>query len=100
MTCLWETAWLDLGKTMRKRDFVLRFTAETDGAEQALEISLCTERGEKKRMVMLGRRRRDYRVKIQQSGVRVKLILRAAVRSGGGFRIVGGVRVDYTMDEV
>lgn len=100
MDCLWETAWLDLGKTMRKRDFVLHFTAEADSEDQALEISIRTERGEKKRAVMLGRRRRDYRVKIQHSGVRVKLILRATVYGAGGFRIVGGVRVDYTMDEV
>jgi len=47
---------------------------------------------------MLSRRRRDYRVKLQSSGTRVKLIIQSGGRAAG-FRIEGGIQVDYTLDE-
>lgn len=94
----WETPWMDLGKAYIKRDFALRFTAEADEDDVPLEIAIITERREKRRTVMLGRRRRDYRVKLQCSGVRVKLRIGSGKRAAG-FRIDGGIQVDYTMDE-
>ena len=98
MECLWETAWLDLGKNAVKRDFTLRFTAEADGEDVPLEVSVATERREKTRTVLLHRARRDYRVKVQLSGRRVRLRLQSHARAEG-WRIFGGVRVDYTLDE-
>ncbi len=94
---LWETGWLDLGKEVKKRDFVLRFTADADQNDVPLEVSMITNRREKTRVVLLQRERRDYRVKIQLSGVRVKLRIRARERPAG-FRIYGGVQVDYTTE--
>lgn len=99
MESLWQTPWLDLGKTMKKRDFVLRFTAEADENDVPLELTIVTDRREKTKTVLLQRRRMDYRVKIQLSGVRVQLRIRASARAAG-WRIFGGVQVDYTMDEV
>lgn len=99
MESLWQTPWLDLGKTLKKRDFVLRFTAEADENDVPLELTIVTDRREKTRTVLLQKRRMDYRVKIQTSGVRVQLRLRSAARAAG-WRIFGGVQVDYTMDEV
>lgn len=98
MQCMWETPWMDLGKGLIKRDFVLRFTAEADEAGLPLEISLATERREKTRQVLLSDRRRDYRVKIQSAGKRVRLRIRTAGRAAG-WRIYGGVQVEYTCDE-
>lgn len=94
----WETPWMDLGKAYRKRDFVLRFTAEADEDGVPLEAAIVTERREKRRVIMLSRRRRDYRVKLQSSGTRVKLIIQSGGRAAG-FRIEGGIQVDYTLDE-
>lgn len=98
MSCLWETAWLDLGKAFRKRDFVLRFTAEADGGDQPVRFTVVTDRHEKEKVVLLQRGRRDYRVKIQNTGARVKLRIRS--NSTQGWRIYGGVRVEYSVDEV
>jgi len=95
---LWETPWLDLGKAYVKRDFVLRFTAEADESGFPLELSVITDRRGKKKTVLLKKGRRDYRVKIQNAGLRVKLRI-AASRRSAGFRICGGVQVDYTLDE-
>ena len=53
MECLWETGWLDLGKATRKRDFVLRFTAEADEEGVPIELTLCTDRREKMRTLSL-----------------------------------------------
>lgn len=98
MESSWETPWMDLGKAYMKRDFVLRFTAEADEDGVPLEAAIITERREKRRVIMLGRRRRDYRVKLQCSGTRVKLIIKSGGRAAG-FRIEGGIQVDYTLDE-
>lgn len=94
---VWETGWLDLGKEILKRDFVLRFTADADQNDVPLEISLMTNRREKTKVVLLQKERRDYRVKIQLSGVRVRLRIRGHARAAG-WRIYGGVQVDYTVD--
>lgn len=99
MESLWETAWLDLGKTLKKRDFVLRFTADADEDDLPVEMTIVTDKREKTRTVLLQRERRDYRLKIQLSGVRVKLRVRSYQRAAG-WRIYGGVQVEYTMDEV
>lgn len=98
MESLWQTGWLDLGKAYMKRDFVLRFTAEADEDDLPLEIAIITDRREKRKTVLLSRRRKDYRVKIQQSGVRVQLRLRSD--RAAGWRIYGGVEVEYSLDEV
>lgn len=98
MECLWETPWLDLGKAHRKRDFVLRFTADADENDVPVELTIVTDKREKTRTVMIGRQRRDYRVKIQQSGLRVRLRIASRARAAG-WRIYGGVQVEYTLDE-
>lgn len=98
MECLWETPWLDLGKAYKKRDFVLRFTADADDDDVPVELTVMTEKREKTRTVMIGRQRRDYRVKIQQSGLRVRLRIRSRARAAG-WRIYGGVQVTYSLDE-
>lgn len=95
---LWETGWLDLGKPYVKRDFVLRFTAEADADDVPIEISVITERKEKPRVVMLQKRRKDYRVKIQNAGLRMKLRIRSD-RQAAGWRIHGGVLVEYSIDQ-
>ena len=98
MECLWETPWLDLGKDMMKRDFVLRFTADADENELPLKLTVTTDRGEKSRTLLLSRKRRDYRVKLQASGVRLRLRFESGARAAG-WRIYGGVQVEYSMDE-
>ena len=82
MECLWETPWLDLGKAYMKRDFVLRFTADADENDVPVEMTIKTERREKTRVVLLQRQRKDYRVKIQVSGVRMKLKIRSHAKAG------------------
>ena len=99
MVSVWETPWLDLGKAYMKRDFVLRFTADADEDDLPVEMTIITNRREKTRTVMLQRDRRDYRVKIQLSGVRMKLRVHSS-RRAAGWRIYGGVQVEYTLDEV
>lgn len=99
MQSVWETGWLDLGKAMMKRDFVLRFTAEADQNDTPLDITIMTNRRDRKKTVLLSKRRKDYRVKIQNAGVRVKLRMESGKRAAG-WRIYGGVQVDYSMDEV
>ena len=89
---------MDLGKAYMKRDFVLRFTAEADENDVPLEVAIITERKEKRRVVMLGKRRKDYRVKLQNSGTRVKLRIRNGAKAAG-FKIEGGIQVDYSLDE-
>ena len=56
-----------------------------------------TERRAKKKTVLLAKRRRDYRVRIQNAGKRVKLTLRSG--AAAGWRISGGIQVNYSMDE-
>lgn len=96
---LWETPWLDLGKELMKRDFVLRFTAEADEDGVPLRLTMVTDRREKSRTVLLRRMRDDYRVKIQLSGVRVRMRIESGERAAG-WRIYGGIQVEYSMDEV
>lgn len=98
MESVWQTPWLDLGKAYMKRDFVLRFTAEADENDMPLEIAIITDRREKTKTVLLQKERRDYRVKIQTSGVRVQLRIRS--NRAAGWRVFGGVQVEYTLDEV
>ena len=98
MDCVWETPWLDLGKSLVKRDFVLRFTAEADEKDFPIDLTLETERRAKKKTVVLQKGRHDYRVKIQNAGKRVKLRIESGGRQSG-WRIYGGVQVDYTFDE-
>ena len=99
MECIWETPWLDLGKAYMKRDYLLRFTADADENDLPLEITIQTEKREKTRTVLLQRDRRDYRVKIQIAGVRMKLKIRSHAKAAG-WRIYGGVQVEYSLDEV
>lgn len=99
MECLWETPWLDLGKAYMKRDYLLRFTADADTDDVPLEMTIQTEKREKTRTVLLQRNRRDYRVKIQIAGVRMKLKIRSHAKAAG-WRIYGGVQVEYSLDEV
>ena len=99
MECLWETPWLDMGKAYMKRDFVLRFTADADADDVPVEMTIKTERREKTRVVLLQRQRKDYRVKIQVSGVRMKLKIRSHAKAAG-WRIYGGVQAEYSLDEV
>ena len=96
---VWETPWLDLGKNMMKRDFTLRFTADADTDDVPIDVTIVTDRREKTKTVLLQSDRRDYRVRIQNSGVRVKLRIESNLRSAG-WRIYGGVQVDYSLDEV
>lgn len=96
--CLWETPWLDLGKDIIKRDFVLRFTAEADENALPIKLTVMTDRGEKSRTLLLSRRRRDYRVKIQMSGLRMRLRIESGARAAA-WRICGGVQVEYSVDE-
>lgn len=98
MDCLWETPWLDIDKGLRKRDFVLRFTAEADEEDVPLFLTVQTERGEKTRTARLSQARRDYRVKVQLAGRRVRLRIAGLVRAAG-WRITGGVQLAYTADE-
>ena len=89
----------DLGKAYMKRDFVLRFTADADENDVPVEMTIKTERREKTRVVLLQRQRKDYRVKIQVSGVRMKLKIRSHAKAAG-WRIYGGVQAEYSLDEV
>lgn len=98
MKCLWETPWLDLGKELTKRDFVLRFTADADENGVPLQLAIITDRKEKTKTVLLSRMRRDYRVKIQASGARVRLRIESGERAAG-WRIYGGIQAQYGMDE-
>lgn len=96
---VWETAWLDLGKKLMKRDFTLRFTADADANDTPVDITIITDRREKKKTVLLDKARKDYRVKIQNAGVRVKLRIESHAKAAG-WRIYGGVQVEYSLDEV
>lgn len=99
MKSLWETPWMDLGKDLMKRDFVLRFTADADENGVPLKFTIVTDRREKTKTILLSRRRRDYAVRIQASGVRVRLRIESGERAAG-WRIYGGIQVEYSMDEV
>ena len=90
---------LDLGKGYRKQDFLLRFTAEADENGVPLVLSIITDRREKTKTVLLKRRREDYAVKIQNCGVRVKLRMTSGKRTAG-WRIYGGIEIEYSVDEV
>lgn len=97
MESVWETPWLDLGKAYIKRDFALRFTADADEDGVPIEIVVKTERGEKLRVVTLYKNRRDYKVRIHNAGLRVKLRLSSNARAAG-WRIYGGVQINYSID--
>ena len=47
--------------------------------------------------MLLKKRRTDYRVKIQVSGVRMKLKLHSHAKAAG-WRIYGGVQVEYRLE--
>ena len=96
---LWETPWLDLDKDRMKRDFVIRFTADADENSVPIRLTMMTDRQKKTRTILLSKTRRDYQVKIQVNGVRVRLRIESADRAAG-WRIYGGVQVEYSMDEV
>ena len=96
---LWETPWLDLDKDRMKRDFILRFTADADENSVPIRLTMMTNRQKKTRTILLGKTRRDYQVKIQVNGVRVRLRIESADRAAG-WRIYGGIQVEYSMDEV
>lgn len=96
---IWETPWLDLGKSMKKSDFTLRFTADADADDVPVDVSIITDKREKLKTVLLQKDRNDYRVRIKNSGKRVKLRIHSNQRSAG-WRIYGGVQVEYSMDEV
>lgn len=98
MNCLWETPWLDFGKDVKKSDFVLRFTADADEEGVPLKLTVQTERRTKTRIVLIGKRRKNFRVKVQTSGQRIRLRIESTVRAGG-WRIYGGVQVSYSADE-
>ena len=98
MESLWQTPWLDLGKAYMKRDFVLRFTADADEDALPVEVTIITDRREKTKTVLLSKRRRDYRVKIQTSGIRVQMRIRSM--RAAGWRIYGGIQVEYTLDDI
>ena len=99
MHSVWETAWLDLGKAYAKSDFVIRFTADADADDVPIEIAVITDRREKAKTILLQSDRRDYRVKIQNRGVRVKLRIQSGAKAAG-WRVYGGVQVEYSIDEV
>lgn len=99
MRCIWETPWLDLGKTLMKRDFTVRFTADADTNDLPVDLTLMTDRRERKKTVLLQRRRKDYAVAIQNSGLRVKLRMESG-KAAAGWRIHGGVQVEYSFDEI
>jgi len=96
---VWETPWLDIGKSLMKRDFVLRFTADADADDVPVDITVITEREERTQTVLLQSDRRDYTVRIRGRGARMKLRI-ASSRRAAGWRIYGGVQVEYGMDEV
>lgn len=97
MRCLWETPWTELNRAEKKRDFELVFTAEADADDVPLDLRLETERGERRRTILLQRRRKNYRVRLAGSGVRVKL--RLSAESAAGWRILGRIAMEYSMDE-
>ena len=85
--------------TLMKRDFVLRFTAEADADDVPIELTIITDKKEKTKVCLLQKRRKDYRVKIQSAGVRIRLRISSG-RKAAGWRIYGGVQVNYSVDEV
>ena len=99
MQSVWETPWLDLGKSLKKSDFTLRFTADADDDDVPVDITIITDKREKVKTVLLQSDRRDYKVSIKNSGVRVKLRIESGAKPAG-WRIYGGVQVEYSMDEV
>lgn len=99
MSSVWETAWLDLGKGYVKSGFELRFTADADANDVPLFIEVITEKREKKKTVLLQKRRKEYHVKIQTRGERVKLRL-SSDKKVAGWRIYGGIQIEYEIDEV
>lgn len=89
---------MDLGKAYKKRDFVLRFTAEADADDVPLDLTIATNKKEKMKTILLQRARKDYRVKIQNVGKRVKLRIHSGQKAAG-WRIYGGVQVEFSLDE-
>lgn len=97
MRSFWETPWFDLGKPYEKSDFTLRFTADADVSDLPLEIVLETDRRARRKVVLLKQGRTDYKVSIRNRGVRVKL--RMDSETAAGWRIYGGVMVEYAVEE-
>ena len=75
-----------------------RFTAQADESGVPIRLTMITDRQEKTKTVLLAKERQDYRVKIQSSGMRVRLRLESMERAGG-WRIYGGILTSYSMDE-
>lgn len=98
MKSVWETAWQDLGKNLIKSDFTLRFTAEADAQATPLRITLETDKQRKTKTVLLSARRRSYAVQMHCKGLSLRMKLES--NAAAGWRIYGGVQVDYSMDEV
>lgn len=98
MDSLWETPWLDLGKAYKKSEFTLRFTADADMSDLPVELTIITNRGERKKVVALSARRKDYKVAIRNKGSRIKLRVRSRAKAAG-WRIYGGILVEYTVED-
>lgn len=97
MSCLWETGWLDLDKGRIKNGFVLRFTAQADADDVPLSFTIITEKREKTKVCLIGRERKDYRVRIRNHGRRVRL--RLGSEGSVGWSISGGIEMRYEMNE-
>ena len=95
---VWETPWLDLGKQYLKSEFTLRFTADADVSGLPVEFTVITDRKERKKVAILSAKRRDYKLSIHNKGQRVKLRVRSHAQPAG-WRIYGGLMVEYTIEE-
>lgn len=95
---VWETPWMDLGKQYIKSEFTLRFTAETNGSDVPLEITMITDRRERRKVVLLQKGRNDYKISVHTRGRRVKMRMRSR-REAAGWKIHGGLLVEYTIEE-
>lgn len=98
MDSLWETGWFDLDKRNVKSEFTLRFTAETDASDVPVEITIVTDRRERRKVVMLQKGRKDYKVSIHTRGVRMKLRMHSW-KKAASWRIHGGVLVEFSTEE-
>lgn len=98
MESVWETPWLDLGKQLKKSEFTLRFTADADVSDLPVEFTIVTDRKERKKVVAFHSKRKDYKVSIRNKGTRVKLRV-ASHAKPAGWRIYGGILVEYTQEE-
>lgn len=98
MESVWETPWFDLDKRAKKSEFTLRFTADADVSGLPVEFSVLTERKERKKIAILAAKRKDYKLSIHNKGNRIKLRVRSHAQPAG-WRIYGGIMVEYTSEE-